>query len=87
MLSEKSFNFRHILTDVYTLSVILTPFTLLYFTKEISRLMTQEREIKPDGKDENHTRMAKFKDRWQNLKGLFSKERKQQTGSIEFHSK
>ena len=32
--------------------------------------MTQEREIKPDGKDENHTRMAKFKDRWQNLNGF-----------------
>ena len=54
MFSEKSFNFRLILTDVYILSAILTPFTLLYFTKEISRLMTQEREIKPDGKDENH---------------------------------
>lgn len=30
--------------------------------------MTQERDIIPDGKDENHTQMAKFKDRWQNLK-------------------
>lgn len=30
--------------------------------------MTQEREIKPDGKDENYTQMAKTKDRWQNLK-------------------
>ena len=30
--------------------------------------MTQERDIKPDGKDENHTPMAKTKDRWQNLK-------------------
>ena len=29
--------------------------------------MTQEREKRPDGKDENHTIMAKFKDRWQNL--------------------
>ena len=68
MFSEKSFNFRLILTLVYILSVILTPFTLLYFTKEISRLMTQEREKRPDGKDENHTIMAKIKDRWQNLK-------------------
>lgn len=30
--------------------------------------MTQEREIKPAKMDENHTRMAKFKGRWQNLK-------------------
>jgi hypothetical protein len=30
--------------------------------------MTQEREKRPDGKDENHTIMAKIKDRWQNLK-------------------
>ena len=30
--------------------------------------MTQERDIRPDGKDENHTLMAKTKDRWQNLK-------------------
>ena len=30
--------------------------------------MTQEREKRPDGKDENHTTIAKFKDRWQNLK-------------------
>lgn len=30
--------------------------------------MTQEREKRPDGKDENHTIMAKFKGRWQNLK-------------------
>ena len=30
--------------------------------------MTQERDIKPDGKDENHTQMAKTKGRWQNLK-------------------
>ena len=50
------------------MSVILTPFTLLYFTKEIGRLVTQEREIKPDGKDENYTLMAKTKGRWQNLK-------------------
>ena len=68
MFSEKSFKFRPILTFVYILGVILTPFTLLYFTKEIGRLMTQERDIRPDGKDENHTQMAKTKDRWQNLK-------------------
>ena len=30
--------------------------------------MTQEREIIPDGKDENHTQMANIKGRWQNLK-------------------
>ena len=30
--------------------------------------MTQERDIEPDGKDENHTLMAKTKGRWQNLK-------------------
>ena len=30
--------------------------------------MTLEREKRPYGKDENHTRMANFKDRWQNLK-------------------
>ena len=30
--------------------------------------MTQEREIKPDGKDENHTQIAKTKGQWQNLK-------------------
>ena len=68
MFSEKSFNFRPILTVVYILSVILTPFTLLYFTKEIGRLVTQERDIKQAGMDENHTQMAKTKDRWQNLK-------------------
>ena len=68
MFSEKSFNFRLILTVVYILSVILTPFTLLYFTKEESKLVTLEREIKPDGKDENHTLIAKTKGRWQNLK-------------------
>ena len=68
MFSEKSFNFRPILTIVYILSVILTPFTLLYFTKEESKLMTQEREIKPVKMDENHTTKAKTKDRWQNLK-------------------
>ena len=30
--------------------------------------MTQERDIRPAGKDENYTLMAKAKDRWQNLK-------------------
>ena len=30
--------------------------------------MTQEREKRPDGKDENHTIMAKTKGWWQNLK-------------------
>ncbi|WP_302953408.1 hypothetical protein, partial [uncultured Prevotella sp.] len=65
---EKSFNFRLILTSVCILSADFTPFTLLYFTKEIGRLMTQERDIRPDGKDENHTPMAKTKGRWQNLK-------------------
>ena len=68
MFSEKSFNFRLILTVVHILSVILTPFTLLYFTKETSRLVTQEREIKPAKMDENYTLMAKTKGRWQNLK-------------------
>lgn len=61
MFSEKSFNFRLILTVVYILSADFTPFTLLYFTKEIGRLVTQEREIIPDGMDENHTLMAKTK--------------------------
>ena len=81
MFSEKSFNFRPILTVVYILSADFTPFTLLYFTKEISRLVTQEREIKPDGKDENHTPIAKTKDRWQNLKA------KLKSGSIKIGKK
>ena len=68
MFSEKSFNFRLILTVVYILSTDFTPFTLLYFTKEIGRLVTQEREIKPAKMDENYTLMAKTKGRWQNLK-------------------
>ena len=76
MFSEKSFNFRLILTVVYILSVILTPFTLLYFTKETGRLMTQEREIKPAKMDENYTLMANFKDRWQNLKAFESQRKK-----------
>ena len=37
--------------------------------------MTQEREKRPDGKDENHTLMAKTKGRWQNLK-VFEFQRK-----------
>ena len=68
MFSEKSFNFRLILTVVYILSADFTLFTLLYFTKEISRLMTQEREKRPVKMDENYTLMAKTKDQWQNLK-------------------
>ena len=68
MFSEKSFNFRPILTDVHILSADFTPFTLLYFTKEIGRLVTQEREIKPVKMDENHTQIANIKGRWQNLK-------------------
>ena len=81
MFSEKSFNFRLILTVVYILSANLTPFTLLYFTKEKSKLVTQEREIKPDGKDENHTLMAKTKGRWQNLKE-FEFQRKKTAGRM-----
>lgn len=81
MFSEKSFNFRPILTDVYILSADFTPFTLLYFTKEIGRLVTQERDIKPDGKDENHTLMAKTKGRWQNLKE-FEFQRKKTAGRM-----
>ena len=68
MFSEKSFNFRLVLTIVHILSANITPFTLLYFTKEIGRLVTQEREIKPAKMDENYTLMAKTKGRWQNLK-------------------
>ena len=37
--------------------------------------MTLEREKRPDGKDENHTIMAKLKERWQNLK-VFESQRK-----------
>ena len=75
MFSEKSFNFRPILTVVYILSADFTPFTLLYFTKEIGRLMTQERDIRPAGKDENYMQTTKIKDRWQNLK-VFEFQRK-----------
>ena len=81
MFSEKSFNFRLILTVVYILSADFTPFTLLYFTKEISRLMTLEREKRPDGKDENHTQIANIKGRWQNLK-VFESQRKKTAGRL-----
>ena len=81
MFSEKSFNFGPILTVIYILSVILTPFTLLYFTKEISRLVTQEREIIPAKMDENYTLMAKTKDLWQNLK-VFESQRKKTAGRL-----
>ena len=43
--------------------------------------MTLEREKRPYGKDENHTRMANFKDRWQNLKA------KLKSGSIKIGKK
>ena len=43
--------------------------------------MTQEREIKPDGKDENYTPMAKTKGRWQNLK-VFESPRKKTAGRL-----
>ena len=68
MFSEKSFNFRPVLTSVYILSADFTPFTLLYFTKEISRLVTLEREIIPAKMDENYTLMANIKGRWRKLK-------------------
>ena len=81
MFSEKSFNFRLILTVIYILSTDFTPFTLLYFTKEISRLMTQEREIIPLKMDENYMLMAKTKGRWQNLK-VFVFQRKKTAGRL-----
>ena len=81
MFSEKSFNFRLILTVVHILSADFTPFTLLYFTKEESKLVTLEREIKPDGKDENYTLLAKNKGRWQNLK-VFEFQRKKTAGRM-----
>jgi hypothetical protein len=74
MFSEKSFNFRYILTVIYILSADFTPFTLLYFTKGIGRLVTQEREIKQAEMDENYMQMAKFKDRRQNLKAKLKSE-------------
>ncbi|KOO65815.1 hypothetical protein ACU52_14225 [Xylanibacter rarus] len=38
--------------------------------------MTQEREIKQAGMDENHTLIANFKDRWQNLNEFEFKRKK-----------
>ena len=81
MFSEKSFNFRPVLTVVYILSANFTPFTLLYFTKEIGKLVTLEREIIPAKMDENYTLMAKTKDRWQNLKE-FEFQRKKTAGRM-----
>ena len=43
--------------------------------------MTQEREIRPAKMDENYTLMAKFKDRWQNLKE-FEFQRKKTAGRM-----
>ena len=43
--------------------------------------MTQEREKRPDGKDENYMQIAKFKDRWQNLK-VFESQRKKTAGRL-----
>ena len=43
--------------------------------------MTQERDIKQAGMDENHTQMAKTKDRWQNLKE-FEFQRKKTAGRL-----
>ena len=63
------------------MSADFTPFTLLYFTKEIGRLVTQEREIKPAKMDENHTLMAKTKGRWQKLKE-FEFQRKKTAGRL-----
>ncbi len=42
--------------------------------------MTQEREIRPAKMDENYTLMAKFKDRWQNLKEFEFQRKKQPAG-------
>ena len=38
--------------------------------------MTQEREIKQAGMDENYTQMANIKGRWQNLKVLVFQRKK-----------
>ena len=43
--------------------------------------MTQEREKRPVKMDENHTLMAKTKDRWQNLK-VFVFQRKKTAGQM-----
>ena len=43
--------------------------------------MTQEREIRPAGKDENYMQKTKIKDRWQNLKE-FEFKRKKTAGQL-----
>ena len=43
--------------------------------------MTQERNTKQAKMDENYTHMAKFKDRWQNLK-VFEFQRKKTAGRL-----
>ena len=43
--------------------------------------MTQEREIRPDGKDENYMQIAKTKGRRQNLK-VFEFQRKKTAGQL-----
>ena len=63
------------------MSANFTPFTLLYFTKEIGKLVTLEREIKQAKMDENYTLMAKVKGRWQNLK-VFESQRKKTAGRL-----
>ncbi len=63
------------------MSANFTPFTLLYFIKEESKLVTQERDIRPAKMDKNYTLMANFKDRWQNLK-VFEFKRKKTAGRM-----
>ena len=43
--------------------------------------MTQERDIRPAGKDENYMQTTKIKDRWQNLK-VFEFQRKKTAGRM-----
>ena len=43
--------------------------------------MTQEREIRPAGKDENYMQKTKIKDRWQNLT-VFVFQRKKTAGRM-----
>ena len=43
--------------------------------------MTQERDIKQAGMDENYMQMAKTKGRWQNLK-VFESQRKKTAGRM-----
>ncbi|WP_443732750.1 hypothetical protein, partial [Xylanibacter rarus] len=50
-------------------------------TKEIGRLVTQEREIKQAEMDENYTHMTNFKGRWQNL-NEFEFKRKKTAGRL-----